>query len=236
MIKAVFFDMYGTVAGFEPSRYAVQSEACSGFGITLTPEGIVKGYAAADAYMSQESAVRPLRLRDPGERDRFFAEYERLVLRGNGVEVSQARALEVWRRVREVPYRLAPFDDVIPVLKELRARGITVGLVTNMDRKGDDIADGLGLKDHLDLTVTSLEVGASKPDPAIFRAALDRAGAEPHESIHVGDQPSSDVEGALSAGIGPVLLDRDGIHRGYTVCPRIDTLAELPAVVERAGG
>jgi putative hydrolase of the HAD superfamily len=104
-----------------------------------------------------------------------------------------------------------------------------------MDRKGDDIADGLGLKEHLDLTVTSLEVGAAKPDPAIFRVALARAGADPHEAIHVGDQPSSDVEGALSAGIGPVLLDRDGIHRGYTVCPRIETLAELPAVVERVG-
>jgi len=236
MIKAVFFDMYGTVAGFEPSRYAVQSEACAGFGITVTPDGIVKGYAAADAYMSRESAVRPLRLRDPGERDRFFAEYERLVLLGNGVKVTQERALEVWRRVREVPYRLAPFDDVVPALSELRARGLTVGLVTNMDRKGDEIADGLGLKEHLDLTVTSLEVGAAKPDPAIFRVALAKAGADPNEALHVGDQPSSDVEGALSAGIGPVLLDRDGIHRGYTLCPRIETLAELPAVVEEAGG
>jgi putative hydrolase of the HAD superfamily len=235
MIKAVFFDMYGTVAGFEPSRYAVQSEACAGFGITITPEGIVKGYAAADAYMSQESAVRPLRLRSTEERDRFFAEYERLVLLGNGADVSQSRALEVWRRVQKIPYRLAPFDDVIPVLRELRARGLTVGLVTNMDRKGDDIADGLGLKEHLDLTVTSLESGAAKPDPAIFRVALARAGAEPHEAMHVGDQPSSDVEGALSAGIAPVLLDRDGNHRGYTLCPRIDTLVELPAVVERAG-
>ena len=73
MIKAVFFDMYGTVAGFEPSRYAIQSEACAGFGITITLEGIVKGYAAADAYMSQESAVRPLRLRSTEERESFGA-------------------------------------------------------------------------------------------------------------------------------------------------------------------
>ena len=236
MIKAVFFDMYGTLAGFEPSRYTVQSEACADFGIEVTPEGIVRGYAAADVYMSRENALRHLRLRDSRERDGFFAEYERLVLQGCGVEVSQVEVLDIWRRVREVPYRLAPFDDVVPALLELRARGLTVGLVTNMDRKGDDIASGLGLSELLDLAVTSLEVGAAKPDPAIFRAALAKAGARPEEAMHVGDQPSSDIEGALAAGISPVLLDRDGIHPSYAVCPRIEGLAELLEVVEGAGG
>ena len=46
-IKVVFFDMYNTLAGFRPSRYEVQSEACRDFGIEVTPAGIVEGYAAA---------------------------------------------------------------------------------------------------------------------------------------------------------------------------------------------
>ena len=58
MIKAVFFDMYGTLAGFEPSRFDVQTTACADFGITLTPKGILKGYASADEFMVKEFMIK----------------------------------------------------------------------------------------------------------------------------------------------------------------------------------
>ncbi len=80
MIKAVFFDMYGTLAGFRPSRYEIQSQACVPFGVQVTQEGITAGYASADAYMAQQNSVSPIRLRSPEEKDRFFSEYERLIL------------------------------------------------------------------------------------------------------------------------------------------------------------
>ena len=106
MIKAVFFDLYGTLAGFKPSRYEVQSQACVDFGIVVTPEGILRGYAAADAYMNEQNAVRPLRLRDSEGRDALFAEYERLVLSGDSLEVTGEQALQIFRRLREIPYEL----------------------------------------------------------------------------------------------------------------------------------
>jgi FMN phosphatase YigB (HAD superfamily) len=76
--------------------------------------------------------------------------------------------------------------------------------------------------------------GLEKPDPAIFRAALERAGVTPAEAIHVGDSPSADVHGAHAAGIRPILLDR---RRRYTVdevgdATVIDSLAELPALLD----
>ena len=231
MIKAVFFDLYGTVAGFKPSRYRVQSEACADFGITVTPEGIVDGYAAADAYMTRENAAQPVRLRDQRGRDDFLAEYERLVLLGSGVEVTGQRALAIFHRLRKIPYGLAPFDDVVPTLEHLRSRELTLGLISNIDRAGGELVESLGLAGRVDFAVTSGEVGAEKPDPAIFLAALAKADVEHQEAMHVGDQPSSDVEGALGAGISPVLLDRDGIHPGYDGCPRIESLAELPGLV-----
>jgi putative hydrolase of the HAD superfamily len=231
MIRAVFFDVYGTLAGFQPSRYEVQSQACADFGIKVTPEGILRGYADADAYMSEQTALRPLRLRDPKEREAFFAEYELLVLRGNGIEVSRAQALDIWRRLRRIPYEMVAFDDVVPALRQLKQRGLTLGLISNIDRDGGELAESLGLASYLDLTVTSGEVGAEKPDPAIFQAALAKARAQPSEAIHVGDQPSSDVEGARGAGISPVLLDRDGNHVRFDRCPRIESLRELPGLV-----
>ena len=235
MIRAVFFDLYGTLAGFRPSRYKIQSAACSQFGIEVTPDGILKGYALADAYMAEQTAIRPLRERDSEGRNRFFAEYESLVLRGCGVEVTPEQALKIWRSVRQLPYDLAPFDDVVPALELLRSRGLTLGLISNMNRNGNELAGGLGLASHLDFAVTSLQVRAEKPDPAIFRAALAKAGVEPPEAVHVGDQLTSDVEGARRAGISPVLLDRDGNHVDYTACPRIEGLAELPPLLERKG-
>ena len=230
-IKVVFFDMYGTLAGFRPPRYEVQSEACRDFGIEVTPEGIVRGYAAADAYMTERNAKEPVRLRSEAGREAFFAEYERLVLRGCGVDVSAEMAGRIWRRLKKVQYGLAPFDDSIPTLNVLRERGVTVGMISNIDQPGDQIASNVGLSEHLDLVVTSGEVGVEKPNPEIFWAALERAGAEPGDAMHVGDQPASDVAGALRAGIAPVLLDRDGIHRSYDRCPRIETLGELLPLV-----
>ena len=231
MIKAVFFDLYGTLAGFSPSRYEIQSEACADFGIEVTPEGVTAGYALADAFMAEQNAREPLRRLDHEARERFFAEYERRILAGAGAEVSLERAALIWRRVRRVPYGMARFDDVLPAVDILKRRGLTLGLISNMNRPGPELMESMGLAPHLDFAVTSLEVGAEKPHAPIFRAALAKAGVEPGEAVHVGDQLSSDVEGAQAAGIGAVLLDRDGNHRGFDGCPRIETLAELPPLL-----
>lgn len=223
--------MYGTLAGFSPSRYQIQSTACADFGIEVSPEGVLRGYALADAYMAEHNATNPLRQRDAEGRNQFFAEYERLVLQGAGVEVTADQAGEIWRRVRQVPYQLTRFDDAIPALEMLKARGLTLGLISNMNRDGDALAKDLGLSAHLDFAVTSLEVGAEKPHPPIFLAALAKAKAQPHEAVHVGDQITSDIEGARGVGIHPVLLDRDGNHRAIQDCPRIETLLELPGLL-----
>ena len=104
-------------------------------------------------------------------------------------------------------------------------------MISNIDQPGNQLASSVGLAEHLDLVVTSAEAGVEKPNPEIFWAALERAEAEPGEAMHVGDQPASDIAGAVRAGIAPVLLDRDGIHRGYDRCPRIETLEELLPLV-----
>ncbi|MCI0437937.1 MAG: HAD-IA family hydrolase, partial [Chloroflexi bacterium] len=225
MIKAVFFDLYGTLAGFKPSREEIQSTACADFGITVAPQGILRGYALADAFMARQKSVKPLRDMDRDERRDFFAEYERLVLQGAGVEVTLAQASDIWRRIRQIPYGLARYDDVAPTLSALRERGLTIGLVSNIDNSGgEELTDSLGLTPLLHFAVFSSDVGAEKPHPPIFLAALDRAGVPPGEAMHVGDQPSSDVEGARGVGINPVLIDRDRNHVGTQLCPRIETL------------
>ncbi len=231
MIETICFDLYGTLAGFLPDRFHIQSEACSRFGMELTPEGVLQGYALADAFMSEQNAVKPVRMMPAAERDRFFGEYERRVLRGCGYDVTVEQAMEIWRAVRKVPYKMTRYDDVLPALDLLKQQGLTLGLISNMNTPAADLVEEMGLTPYMDFAVTSGEVGVEKPHAPIFKEALRRSGSDPENTIHVGDQLTSDVEGAFRVGIGPVLIDRDGNYPNYTRCPRIETLIELPAMM-----
>jgi len=228
MIKAVFFDLYGTLVGFHPPKEQVQAQALAAFGITVTREGIAQGYVLADHLMSQVNATdAPVPQLAGQDRDRFFAEYEQLILKGAGVEVDLATAGRIWASVRQIPYDFALYDDVLPVLDALGQRGITRGLLTNVGERVPSLVDKLGLGPHLDFSVTSAQAGASKPHPPIFRMALKRAGVTPKEALHVGDSPLSDIEGAKGVGIQPILIDRDGVMAGFDGCPRITGLREV---------
>ena len=124
MVQAIFFDVYGTLAGFRPDRFEIQSEACSRFGMELTREGVLRGYALADVFMSDQNAVKPVRMMDDEERARFFGEYERRVLRGCGFDVTVEQAMEIWSAVRSIPYGMARYDDVLPAFDLLKQQGI----------------------------------------------------------------------------------------------------------------
>ena len=228
MIKAVFFDLYGTLARFYPPREEIQAEACESFGFVVTREGLVQGYTLADDLMSRVNASQtPVPQMGAAERDSFFADYERLVLQGAGIDVDLETAGRVWAKVREIPYGLALFDDVLPVLDLLRRRGLTLGLLSNIGRDINELCQELGLSSNLDFAVTSREAGSSKPHPPIFRLALEHAGVQPAEAIHVGDSYLSDVQGARAVGIRPVLLDRESVMTHVNDCARISGLAAL---------
>lgn len=118
---------------------------------------------------------------------------------------------------REVPVevmmaaiRFRAFDDAAPALTQLRALGMKLVCVSNWDVSLPDVLARCGLDRALDGVVTSAEVGARKPDPAIFGPALRLADCSADESVYVGDTPEEDVEGGRAAGIRTLLIDRGG--------------------------
>jgi putative hydrolase of the HAD superfamily len=137
------------------------------------------------------------------------------------------------------PERLAPilveslrfslFPDALPALDALAAAGVPVAVVSNWDCGLPGVLASLGVADRVAAVVVSAVAGARKPDPAIFRNALGRLGVEPGAALHCGDLPEADCEGARRAGVRAVLLDRHGSHP-HAPCPRIASLAELPAL------
>jgi putative hydrolase of the HAD superfamily len=94
-------------------------------------------------------------------------------------------------------------------LSRLRAAGLLLGVVSNSDGRAEQALEAAGLRDCFEVVIDSGQIGIEKPDPRIFRAALDalRVGAE--EALYVGDLYEVDVVGARAAGIDAVLLTPD---------------------------
>lgn len=239
MIRAVFFDFYGTLADWPQAEY-IQRDAAATEGVVLDPAAVLRAYPAANAYMDAENAREPVYQRTREERDAFYAEYERRILAGAGAEdASLETAARVWRRVADTPSDLALFPDAKDALEELYGLGLTLGVISNIGASLDAQLDKLGVGHLLTARVTTLDVGASKPDARIFRRALELAQAEPSEAVHVGDSVFTDVWGARNAGIAPVLIRRgpsvESLPEGVPVAVSLREAAALARSMAEAG-
>ncbi len=113
--------------------------------------------------------------------------------------------------------RFTLYPEVLATLALLRARGLRLVVVSNWDVSLEATLEALGLLGMLDAVVTSAGVGAAKPAPEVFHAALALLGIPAGEALHVGDDPGLDVVGALAAGVQPVLLRRERMPRALGV-------------------
>ena len=91
----------------------------------------------------------------------------------------------------------------------------------------DEILNEFNLVDHIDVCVTSKDALAEKPDPKIFSDALTLLNVKPDQSVYVGDQILSDIQGSNNVGIIPLLIDRDNINIDYSETNKINSLYEL---------
>lgn len=132
------------------------------------------------------------------------------------------------------------YPDVLPALAELRERGAQIGVISDWGSNLEGILEGLGLGRYLDFVLASGAVGLAKPDPEIFRMALQRAGVEAAAGLMVGDSLHADVGGARAAGMQGLLLARAEADGPDHRMPRVEipadvrvisSLAELPAIV-----
>ena len=234
MIKAIFLDFYNTLVRFWPPLDQIQQASCREIGLNVTEEGINRGYSIADVFFNRENERRSLADRSDEERLDFFAHYEQMILEDAGLSVSLDLAAQIWQLAISVPKDFIPYDDVIPVISELHEHGYKLGVLSNLRRDMPALCHNLGLAQFLDFYVSSVDVGAEKPDPAVFLAALDKANVEASEAVHVGDQRRSDVVGAQRVGIHPILLDRGGWHKYMLDCVRINNLNELQPLLHDA--
>jgi putative hydrolase of the HAD superfamily len=124
-----------------------------------------------------------------------------------GAEPGPFAAAELFHRFSRADAWVV-FPDAVPALERMRSLGLRLAVISNFDERLPGLLAGLDLAHRVDLVVTSSSLGLGKPDPRLFRHALERIEVEPGDALHVGDHRLEDVEGAQAAGMEAVLLDR----------------------------
>jgi HAD superfamily hydrolase (TIGR01662 family) len=217
VIEAVLFDVDFTLARpgpeLQPEGYLRAAER---HGITVDP---ARYEAARDAAF-----VDLKRHPELDHDDEIWVAFTERIVRGMGGAGAAARACAeeitgYWARHENFEL----YDDTVPVLQELRARGIKIGLVSNSARDVREFARHHALE--IDAGISSFHHGKTKPHASIFRAVLELLEVEPACALMVGDSVDDDIEGARAIGMQAVLLDRLGLRPEFA--PRITSLAEL---------
>jgi HAD superfamily hydrolase (TIGR01549 family) len=201
-LRAVLFDVDFTLAkpgpDLGPEGYRRLGEL---HGLDLDLDRYAEARAVALETLERHPELRH-------DEELWFAFTERII-RGMGGESEAARDLAVeMTRLWEDSENFDLYDDVLPVMAELRAHGLKLGLVSNSGRELDDFVAHHAL--DVDCAITSRAHGFTKPHPTIFQAALELLGVRPAEAAMVGDSIEDDVEGARALGMRAFLIDRDG--------------------------
>lgn len=132
----------------------------------------------------------------------------RAILTGAGLPESDTAVVQaVLEAESSFGEEIQLFDDTLPTLAALRAAGVRTALVSNCNRGTREIVQRLGIADAVDELVLSCEIGASKPDPGIYRTALEAVDADPADAVFVDDQTAY-CDGARAVGIDTRLIVR----------------------------
>jgi putative hydrolase of the HAD superfamily len=151
---------------------------------------------------------------------------ERIIQGMGGAGDTYACAVEMtraWERAEHFEL----YEDALPVLDELRARGLKLGLLSNTGRDLDVFVSHHGIE--VDAILTSRIHGKAKPHETIFRAMLEKLAVAPATAVMVGDDPDDDFAGAHAVGMQAWLVDREGRFPEHS--HRLTDLRALPAAL-----
>jgi HAD superfamily hydrolase (TIGR01549 family) len=233
-IRAVLFDLDGTLRHSRPSPNHAFYDTAVELGASNSPSKRQRAIRWMHYYWAQsEEMLTDLQVF--GElSDEFWAHFAYRALSAFDCPHEQAQALapQVQRQMSELVWENWVPPDVPPTLEALKQRGFSMGVLSNRMTAFHDQLDEWGLGGYFECSLAAGEFSAWKPEPAIFRHALEQLGADPAHSLYVGDNYFADVVGARSAGLKPILVDPEGIFPEAD-CPVIHTVGELLTLLDQ---
>jgi HAD superfamily hydrolase (TIGR01662 family) len=223
--RAVFFDVDFTLIYPGPT---FQGEGYARF-------GAAHGMRIDPARFGDAVRIASSILNDAQEHiynDDIFIRYTARIIEemggtGSAVEVCAAEIYREWAACQH--FHL--YDDVMPALRELSARGLKVGLISNSHRSLVSFQEHFSLDGLIHGAISSSEHGYLKPHPSIFEAALTLLDVEAAESVMVGDSYAHDIEGARAVGMHGVLVVRSPDEPFATVVADVPVIRDLSELV-----
>jgi HAD superfamily hydrolase (TIGR01662 family) len=225
MTRAVFFDVDFTLIhpgpAFQGPGYA---EACARHGVEVDAAYFDRAVAAASTALHSDGNKY-----DPS----IFIDYTCRIIEGmggsgEGVVRAATDLYDAWAAC----HHFTLYEEVPDVLRELRAGGYLIGLISNTQRSLTTFERHFALDGLFDVAISSSQHGYMKPHPSIFIEGLRRAGVTAAEAVMVGDSVPHDITGALRLGMRGVLVVRSGLSTGAPAdVPVIHSLRELPPLL-----
>ena len=240
MIKAITFDLWETLI----ADSAAQNDLRTEYRVAKTAQLLLGAGAPADIsglYAAHEEVWRRCERQWRKSVDLPFPEQVALFLdlAKPGLAASLPR-----RTVRQVGLAYADAvlhypPQLIPgaadLLAALRKKRLKLGLICNTGRSPGFVLRKLlvrfGIIKRFNVALFSDETIVRKPDPRIFRQALETLGATPAETVHVGDSPESDIAGAAAAGLQAVWIKKSGVNEPRCLAA-IDSVIHLPDILQ----
>lgn len=189
----VFFDLFDTLCTVdEEVYYEGKRTAAEAAGVDYD------AFITAWTSTSQEASVGKLK-----------TPFARAQLALSNLKVSDRHAVaEVARLdVETIQACVRYYEGAQDALRILRERGFSLGLISNATATTAFAIGPLGLRNRLDTLVFSYEVGATKPDPAIYQAAFQRTGCSPRRALFIGDGANRELDAARDLGMDTLRMD-----------------------------
>lgn len=232
MIEAVFFDAGETLLTPQPSWSELSAQVLQQRGHDVSTERMREAWrhggqhflnAADEGFMFSASAE---------DSHTFWTNLYLDMLDFLGVDDHDAA--EVLYATFSDPSNYALFDDALPTIAALKERGLKVGVISNFESWLRKLLDQLGVLAIFDVVAISGDLALEKPDPRIFKWAMQELRVDAPSSLHVGDSPNFDAQPAHDLGMVGVLLDRHGRWNDLDAdYPKVATLGELLDLVDR---
>jgi HAD superfamily hydrolase (TIGR01509 family) len=155
-----------------------------------------------------------------------------LIVGATGVAGDRAAALAAWLWTEQPRRNLwrRPVPGMIELVRELRAAGLAVGVLSNSEGRLAALFAEIGWGDEFAAVIDSGVVGVAKPDPQIFALTLAALGGAPATAVHVGDSRSADIDGARACGWRAIWFGAAAVAHGAGADPGVAVAADAAGV------
>ncbi|WP_179232699.1 HAD-IA family hydrolase [Paenibacillus rigui] len=220
--KAVFFDVGDTLVTIPESRIIMQ-QVLAARSLHRGEERVGELFTEAFRLFYYGKQLDPFEACTPESDRAFWMQLYRYILDKLGAGEEQWTEDQIHACCHELydvftgPEHYQLFSDVAACLPQFRERGLRLGIISNFAPTLSSILEHKGILHYFDPVIVSTEVGLEKPDPAIFRLALERSGLSAEEVLYVGDHDRNDIWAPNQAGIDAVKIKRYDYHSGVGI-------------------